>query len=104
MSSTLQPFRTSPSVQGSLGFFIRWLRSSALAAPATGHVDLDGPRCHFSVFLFADETQLRGANVAVSREFAYLVHLGPVADRVVDGGLAERMGADATLAQPDRSI
>jgi hypothetical protein len=61
---------------------------SAVAALATGRADLDAPRCHLSVFLFPDEIQLRRANITVPGKLAHLMHLGPVADRIVDGSLA----------------
>ena len=65
-------------------------------APGTRQPDLDAPRRHLGILLAADEVDLGGADIGVAREFAHLVHRGPIADGVVDGGLAQRVDADPT--------
>src|SRR4051794_36318541 len=71
-------------------------------ALASGQADLDPPGRDLSVFFLTDEIQLRRADVAVPGELPHLVHGCPVADRVVDRRLAERVDADAPTAQPVR--
>jgi hypothetical protein len=63
---------------------------------------LNAPRRHLGVFLLADEVKLGGADVAVPREFCYLVHSGAIPDGVVDGRLAQAVDAYAPAAEPPR--
>src|SRR5207253_9963322 len=67
---------------------------------ASHDADLDPPRRHLGVFLLADEVDLGRADIGVPGELPHLVHGRPVPDGVVDGGLAQRVDADATASQP----
>jgi hypothetical protein len=75
-------------------------RRGLTRARAPRDADVDAPRRHLGVFLLAHEVELGRAVLGVSGELAHLVEQGPVADGVVDGGLPERMDADAAAAQP----
>src|SRR5512135_982195 len=55
---------------------------------ASRQADMDAPRRHLGVLLLTHEVDLGRADIGVPGELAHLVHRGPVADRVVDGGLA----------------
>jgi hypothetical protein len=69
-------------------------------ARASRDANVDAPRRHLGVFLLAHELELSRPDIGVPGELAHLVQRGAVADGVVDGGLAERMDADAPAAQP----
>lgn len=60
-----------------------------LAALSSSYPDLDAAGGHLGILAFADEVEFGRADVAVPREFAHLMHLGTVADGVVDRGLAK---------------
>jgi len=70
--------------------------------PGPREADLDAPRRHLGVFFFADEVELGYPDVSVAGELPHLVHRRPVADRVVDRRLAQRVNTDAAAAQPRR--
>jgi hypothetical protein len=72
---------------------------SAMRVPAT-HANLNLPRRELGVFALADEIQFGGPNIAVPGNLTHLVHLGTVADGIVDGGLAQRVDADTARAEP----
>ena len=69
-------------------------------ARASRDANVDPPRRHLGVLLLAHEVELGRPDIRVPGELAHLVQRRPVADGVVDGGLAERMDADAPAAQP----
>ena len=71
-------------------------------ARASRDANVDAPRRHLGVFLLAHEVELGRPDIGVPGELAHLVERGAVTDGVVDGGLAERMDADAPAA-PDIS-
>src|SRR5512135_2318730 len=71
-------------------------------ARASRDANVDPPRRHLRVFLLAHEVELGRPDIGMPGELAHLVQRGAVANGVVDGGLAERMDADAPAAQPVR--
>src|SRR5271157_957636 len=73
-------------------------RASLVLAPRDA--DLDPPRRHFRILLFPHEVDLGSPDIGVPGKFPHLVHCGPVADGIVDGGLPQRMDADTPAAQP----
>src|SRR5512135_1896998 len=64
-------------------------------ALASRQANMDPPRRHLGVLLLPHEVDLGRADIGMPGELAHLVQRGSVADRVVDGGLAQRMDADA---------
>jgi hypothetical protein len=66
------------------------------------HADLDPPSCNLGIFLLAYEVDLGGPDVGVPGELAHLVHSRPVADRIVDRRLAQRVNPDPSAPQPPR--
>src|SRR5512135_3772169 len=66
---------------------------------ASRQANMDAPRRHLGVLLLPHEVDLGRPDIGVPGELAHLVHRGPVPDRVVDGGLAQRMDADAPAAE-----
>ena len=75
------------------------LRAGSLT-PAARQTDLNPPGGYLRVLLLADEVDFGGADVAVTGEFAHLMHRSSVTDCVVYGGLPQAMNPDATAAQP----
>jgi hypothetical protein len=61
---------------------------------------VDPPRRHFGVLLLAHEVELGRPDIRVPGKLTHLVQRGAVADGVVDGGLAERVDANAPASQP----
>ena len=61
--------------------------------------DLNLPRRDFTVFFLADKINFSGANIRMARKFPHLVHCRSVADCIVDGRFAQRVDADAALAE-----
>src|SRR5690349_11961823 len=74
------------------------LRADSLT-PAARQADLNPPGGYLRVLLLADEVDFGGADVAVTSEFAHLMHRSSVTDCVVDGGLPQAMDPDAAAAQ-----
>src|SRR5512135_3939326 len=68
-------------------------------ALASRQANMDPPRRHLGVPLLTHEVDLGRAEIGVPGELAHLVQRGPVPYGVVDGGLAQRMDADAPAAQ-----
>jgi hypothetical protein len=72
--------------------------NSPLLPPGQANPDLPGR--HLAVFFLSVKINLSGANIRMSGKFANFVHGRAVTNGVVDGRLAERMDADAALAEP----
>src|SRR5208337_3040231 len=88
----------APRSAGTIGRGVRSAaKGSAVASLAltSRHANVDSPRRHLGVFLLGHEVELGRSDIRMPGKLAHLVHLRPVADGVVNGGLAKRMNADA---------
>lgn len=70
---------------------------AVVAGRALRHADRNLSHRHLPVFLLALQTQRWCPDLAAPRKLPHFVHMGAVADRVLDGGLAQGVNADALL-------